>query len=132
MEGRYSGVDWYSLQCLFFSVILAKFLIEDGKSHWMSGLTLIGEYRATGRSGQILNSPHRYLHHHICDLLVLPNPFDGCTGREYVSFRLPWWRLTTTSTDLSRAMYDLRFVTSCLSPVPLCIPNAQPFAQYDI
>ena len=36
-------VDGNLLQCLFFSVILVKFLIEDGKSHWMSGLTLIGE-----------------------------------------------------------------------------------------
>lgn len=45
-----------SLQCLFFSVILAKFLIEDGKSHWMSGLTLIGMQRV-GRSGYVLTRP---------------------------------------------------------------------------
>lgn len=38
-------------------MILTKFLIEDGKSHWMSGLTLIGEYRVTSRSGQIPTQP---------------------------------------------------------------------------
>ncbi|PFH51602.1 hypothetical protein AMATHDRAFT_142145 [Amanita thiersii Skay4041] len=29
---------------LFFSVLLVKFSVEDGKSHWMSGLVLIGAY----------------------------------------------------------------------------------------
>ncbi|EEB92606.1 hypothetical protein MPER_08860 [Moniliophthora perniciosa FA553] len=29
---------------LFFSVLLVKFAIEDGKSHWMSGVVLIGKY----------------------------------------------------------------------------------------
>lgn len=29
---------------LFFSVLLVKFSIEDGKSHWMSGVALIGVY----------------------------------------------------------------------------------------
>ncbi|KAF8347393.1 Sodium/calcium exchanger protein-domain-containing protein [Amanita rubescens] len=29
---------------LFFSVLLVKFSMEDGKSHWMSGLILIGAY----------------------------------------------------------------------------------------
>ncbi|KAF4609990.1 hypothetical protein D9613_010509 [Agrocybe pediades] len=29
---------------LFFSVLLVKFSVEDGKSHWMSGMCLIGVY----------------------------------------------------------------------------------------
>ncbi|KAF8154734.1 Sodium/calcium exchanger protein-domain-containing protein [Crassisporium funariophilum] len=29
---------------LFFSVLVVKFSVEDGKSHWMSGLVLIGVY----------------------------------------------------------------------------------------
>ncbi|EIN10818.1 calcium/proton exchanger [Punctularia strigosozonata HHB-11173 SS5] len=29
-------------QCLFLSVLLVKFSIEDGKSHWMSGVVLVG------------------------------------------------------------------------------------------
>ncbi|THU75870.1 hypothetical protein K435DRAFT_706217 [Dendrothele bispora CBS 962.96] len=28
---------------LFFSVLLVKFSVEDGKAHWMSGVVLIGE-----------------------------------------------------------------------------------------
>lgn len=27
---------------LFFSVLLVKFSVEDGKAHWMSGVVLIG------------------------------------------------------------------------------------------
>lgn len=30
--------------CLFLSVLIVKFSIEDGKSHWMSGVALIGVY----------------------------------------------------------------------------------------
>jgi hypothetical protein len=30
------------VQVLFFSVLLVKFSVEDGKSHWLSGVVLIG------------------------------------------------------------------------------------------
>ena len=29
--------------CLFFSVLLVKFSVEDGKAHWMSGVVLVGK-----------------------------------------------------------------------------------------
>lgn len=32
------------MQVLFLSVLLVKFSVEDGKSHWMSGLVLIGKF----------------------------------------------------------------------------------------
>lgn len=31
-------------QCLFFSVLLVKFSVEDGKAHWMSGFVLVAVY----------------------------------------------------------------------------------------
>ncbi|EJD07523.1 calcium/proton exchanger [Fomitiporia mediterranea MF3/22] len=30
--------------CLFFSVLLVKFSVEDGKAHWMSGVVLVAVY----------------------------------------------------------------------------------------
>ena len=29
--------------CLFFSVLLVKFAVEDGRAHWMSGVVLVGK-----------------------------------------------------------------------------------------
>ncbi|KAH8099299.1 Sodium/calcium exchanger protein-domain-containing protein [Cristinia sonorae] len=36
--------DPIETMCLFLSVLIVKFSIEDGKSHWMSGVLLIGVY----------------------------------------------------------------------------------------
>ncbi|KAI0077464.1 calcium/proton exchanger [Panus rudis PR-1116 ss-1] len=36
--------DPIETMCLFLSVLIVKFSIEDGKSHWMSGVSLIGVY----------------------------------------------------------------------------------------
>ncbi|TCD68105.1 hypothetical protein EIP91_011558 [Steccherinum ochraceum] len=36
--------DPIETMCLFLSVLIVKFSIEDGKSHWMSGFVLIGVY----------------------------------------------------------------------------------------
>jgi hypothetical protein len=76
------------LQCLFFSVILVKFLIEDGKSHWMSGLTLVGEYTCRQSVQPDSNPTHRNIHHDIRDLLVLSNVFDGGAGGQLDPFLL--------------------------------------------
>ena len=42
---------------LFFSVILVKFSVEDGKAHWMSGVVLVGEYVPTEWTICVLTSP---------------------------------------------------------------------------
>lgn len=34
----------FIFKVLFFSVLLVKFSVEDGKSHWLSGVVLIGRF----------------------------------------------------------------------------------------
>jgi len=35
-------LTFFPLQCLFLSVLIVKFAIEDGRTHWMSGTALVG------------------------------------------------------------------------------------------
>ena len=32
------------MQCLFLSVLMVKFVVNDGRSHWLNGVALLGVY----------------------------------------------------------------------------------------
>ncbi|KAK5103276.1 hypothetical protein LTR16_006936 [Cryomyces antarcticus] len=36
--------DGFQVACLFISIILVNYLIQDGKSHWLEGVLLMATY----------------------------------------------------------------------------------------